>query len=174
MDGRPHPSDYSEHTWDGFSTGDWVNGQLVVTTTHMKQGVVQRNGSATSPYGKMVEHYFRHGEYMTMSFTVDDPIFLEEPMMRSHTWRLNPNGNMTLGNSFESVEEVAMPPGWVPSYPLGTTHPEFAEQHGLPFGATRGDWRYENQSSVFRNLSALDPSMFAIHRSVAWPRSYFM
>ena len=21
MDGRPHPSDYSEHTWDGFSTG---------------------------------------------------------------------------------------------------------------------------------------------------------
>jgi hypothetical protein len=138
MDGRPHPSDYSEHTWDGFSTGEWVNGQLVVTTTHMKQGVVQRNGSATSPYGKMVEHYFRHGEYMTMSFTVDDPIFLEEPMMRSHTWRLNPNGNMTFGNSFESVEEVAMPPGWVPSWPLGTTHPDFAERVGLPFGATRG------------------------------------
>ena len=23
MDGRPHPSDFSEHTWDGFSTGVW-------------------------------------------------------------------------------------------------------------------------------------------------------
>src|SRR5882757_8357020 len=35
MDGRNHPSDYSEHTWDGFSTGRWENGQLVITTTHM-------------------------------------------------------------------------------------------------------------------------------------------
>ena len=89
MDGRPHPSDFSEHTWDGFSTGVWENGQLVVTTTHMKQGVIQRNGSATSPYGKMVEHFFRHGDIMTMVSSVDDPIYLEEPMVRSHTWRLN-------------------------------------------------------------------------------------
>jgi len=140
MDGRPHPSDYSEHTWDGFSTGEWVNGQLVVTTTHMKQGVIQRNGSATSPYGKMVEHFFRHGEYMTMTSTVDDPIYLEEPMMRSHTWRLNTNANlMTFGNPFESVDELGdRPLGWVPSYPLGVTHPEFAAHNGLPFGATRG------------------------------------
>jgi hypothetical protein len=139
MDGRPHPSDFSEHTWDGFSTGEWVNGQLVVTTTHMKQGVIQRNGAATSPYGKMVEHFFRHGEYMTMAFTVDDPIFLEEPIMRSHTWRLNLNGNLTFGNSFEAVDEIAdRPPGYVPSYPLGVTHGEFAERFNLPFEATRG------------------------------------
>ncbi len=139
MDGRPHPSDFSEHTWDGFSTGEWVDGQLVVTTTHMKQGVIQRNGAAASPYGKMVEHFFRHGEYMTMAWTVDDPIFLEEPMMRSHTWRLNLNGNLTFGNPFESVDEIAdRPVGYVPSYPLGTTHPEFAEHYGLPLAATRG------------------------------------
>src|SRR5438128_907532 len=50
MDGRNHPSDYAEHTWDGYSTGVWDNGVLVVTTTHMKQGVLQRNGSAASPY----------------------------------------------------------------------------------------------------------------------------
>jgi len=49
LDGRPHPSENAEHTWDGFSTGVWVEGNLVVTTTHMKQGVIQRNGSATSP-----------------------------------------------------------------------------------------------------------------------------
>ncbi len=139
LDGRPHPSDYSEHTWDGFSTGEWVNGQLVVTTTHMKQGVIQRNGAAASPYGKMVEHYFRHGEYMTMSWTVDDPIFLEEPIMRSHTWRLNLNGNLTFGNAFESVDEIAdRPVGYVPSYPLGVTHPEFGERFNIPFEATRG------------------------------------
>jgi hypothetical protein len=139
MDGRPHPSDFSEHTWDGFSTGVWENGQLVVTTTHMKQGVIQRNGSATSPYGKMVEHFFRHGDLMTSFFSIDDPIYLEEPMVRSQTWRWNPNGNMTFGNAFESVDELGDKPlGWVPFYPLGVTHPEFAKKVGLPFGATRG------------------------------------
>jgi len=139
MDGRPHPSDFSEHTWDGFSTGVWENGQLVVTTTHMKMGVIQRNGSAASPYGKMVEHYFRHGDLLTMFSSVDDPIYLEEPMVRSHTWRWNPNGNTALGNAFESVDELGDKPlGWVPFYPLGVTHAEFAQKVGLPFPATRG------------------------------------
>jgi hypothetical protein len=139
MDGRPHPSDYSEHTWDGFSTGVWTNGQLVVTTTHMKQGVIQRNGVATSPYGVMTEHFFRHGLYMTMFSSIDDPIFLEEPFVRTHTWRWNPNGNMAFGNPFEAVDELGDKPlGWVPFFPLGTTHPEFAAAHGLPFEVTRG------------------------------------
>src|SRR5471030_1413466 len=91
MDGRPHPSAYTEHTWDGFSTGVWENGQLVVTTTHMKQGVIQRNGAATSRYGVMTEHWFRHGTMLTMFWSVDDPIFLEEPMVRTHNWAWNPN-----------------------------------------------------------------------------------
>ena len=142
MDGRPHPSDYSEHTWDGFSTGRWENGQLVVTTTHMKQGVIQRNGAATSPYGVMTEHFFRHGLYLTMFSSVDDPIFLEEPMVRTHTWAWNPNGFMALGNAFEAVDELGDKPlGWVPFFPLGTAHPEFAAAHGLPFEATRGGAR---------------------------------
>src|SRR6188768_2614191 len=32
MDGRPHPSQYAEHTWDGFSTGRVAGNQLIVTT----------------------------------------------------------------------------------------------------------------------------------------------
>ena len=139
MDGRPHPSDYSEHTWDGFSTGVWENGQLVVTTTHMMQGVIQRNGAATSPYGKMTEHFFRHGVHLTLFWSVDDPIFFEEPMVRTHNWAWNPNGNMALGNAFESVDELGDKPlGWVPAFPLGTHHTEFAEAHNLPFKATLG------------------------------------
>jgi hypothetical protein len=139
LDGRPHPSDFSEHTWDGFSTGEWENGQLVVTTTHMKQGVVQRNGAAASPYGKMVEHFFRHGDILTSFFSIDDPIYLEEPLVRTQTWRWNSNGNLTFGNPFEAVDElVDKPVGWVPFYPLGVTHPEFATHAALPFGATRG------------------------------------
>jgi hypothetical protein len=139
MDGRPHPSDYSEHTWDGFSTGVWDNGQLVITTTHMKQGVIQRNGAATSPYGVMTEHLFRHGLYLTSFFSVNDPIFLEEPMVRTHNWMLNTNANMAFGNAFESVDELGDKPlGWVPAFPLGTLHEEFAQAHNLPYKATIG------------------------------------
>jgi hypothetical protein len=60
-------------------------------------------------------------------------------MVRSHTWRLNTNANMGFGNPFESVDELGDKPlGWVPFYPLGVTHPEFAAKVGLPFAATRG------------------------------------
>ena len=34
----------------------------------------------------MTEHWFRHGTIMTMFWSVDDPIYLEEPMVRTHTW----------------------------------------------------------------------------------------
>jgi hypothetical protein len=140
MDGRQHPSDYSEHTWDGYSTGVWEDGQLAVTTTHMKMGVVQRNGAATSPYGVMTEHWFRHGLYMTMFWSVDDPVYFEEPMVRSHTWAVNLAGFVDpISNAFESVDELAGKPlGWVPFFPLGTKHTEFAEAHNLPFKATQG------------------------------------
>jgi hypothetical protein len=139
MDGRPHPSDFSEHTWDGYSTGRWENGQLAVTTTHMKQGVIQRNGSATSPYGVMTEHWFRHGEMMTLFWSIDDPIFLEEPMVRTHTWRANLGGFMAFGNPFESVDELGDKPlGWVPFWPLGSMQTEYAEVHNLPLKATLG------------------------------------
>jgi hypothetical protein len=87
----------------------------------------------------MVEHFFRHGEFLTSFFSVDDPVYLEEPMVRTQTWRWNANGNLTYGNAFESVEELGdKPPGWVPFYPLGVVHPEFAGKVGLPFAATRG------------------------------------
>jgi hypothetical protein len=140
MDGRPHPSEYAEHTWDGFSTGRWENGQLAVMTTHMKQGVIQRNGAATSPYGVMTEHWFRHGTYLTMFWSVDDPIFLEEPFVRTHTWSLSLQGfTDPLSNPFEAVDELAGKPlGWVPFFPLGTKHTEFAQVHNLPFAATQG------------------------------------
>jgi len=140
MDGRPHPSEYAEHTWDGFSTGRWENGQLAVMTTHMKQGVIQRNGAATSPYGVMTEHWFRHGTYLTMFWSVDDPIFLEEPFVRTHTWSLSLQGfTDPLSNPFEAVDELAGKPiGWVPFFPLGTKHTEFAQAHNLPFAATQG------------------------------------
>ncbi|MGH9148121.1 MAG: hypothetical protein ACRD1Q_15525, partial [Vicinamibacterales bacterium] len=42
MDGRPHPPEYTAHTWQGFSTGRWEGDTLIVTTTHLKAGWIRR------------------------------------------------------------------------------------------------------------------------------------
>ncbi len=76
MDGRPHPSEYAEHTWDGFSTGAVHGNQLIITTTHMKYGVIQRNGVPASPHATMTEQFIRHGDYLTLVSIIDDPVYL--------------------------------------------------------------------------------------------------
>lgn len=139
LDGRPHPDEsYGLHTWDGFSTGEWVNGVLVVTTTHMKYGVYQRNGVPASPYGVMTEYFFRHGNYLTMLSHIEDPVYLEEPFVRTQTWIWNPPQNVGQRRAMEAVEEVDMERGWVPHWPLGTVHPELAERLGVSLEATAG------------------------------------
>jgi len=137
LDGRPHPSErHGLHTWDGFSTGVWVDGTLIVTTTHMKYGVYQRNGVPASPYAIMTEYWFRNGEYLTMVSHIEDPIYLEEPLVRSQTWIWNPPQIVGPGGAFESVEEVDMGVGWVPHWPLGTKHTDMADRLGISVEAT--------------------------------------
>lgn len=139
LDGRSHPDEsYGLHTWDGFSTGEWVNGVLIVTTTHMKYGVYQRNGVPASPYGVMTEYFFRHGNYLTMLSHIEDPVYLEEPFVRTQTWVWNPPQNVGQRRAMEAVEEVDMKRGWVPHWPLGTVHPELAERLGVSLEATVG------------------------------------
>lgn len=138
IDGRPHPGEFAQHSWGGFATGKWEDGAFVVTTTHLKAGVLRRNGIYSSPYTKMVEYFFRNGPEMTVFMWVDDPATLEEPMVRTYTLRWNPNGNTEFGAVFEAVEEVDKPLGWVPFWPLGTKHQEYAERFKIPFEATQG------------------------------------
>lgn len=139
MDGRPHPSDYAEHTWDGFSTGEWVGNGLKVTTTHIKQGVIQRNGVTASPYTRMTELWTRHGNHLGLFSWIDDPMYLEEPMVRTTDWLWSTQQNVGLPQPFDTVDELGdRPLGWVPSYPMGTLQDDFAKKHGLPFEATIG------------------------------------
>jgi hypothetical protein len=139
LDGRPHPSLYAEHTWAGFSTGKWEANALVVTTTHMKTSFIQRNGAPVSYKSTMTEHLMRHGEYLLIVSVVNDPIYLEEPFIRTTTCLLNPTQNVSPPIPFETVDELGdKPTGWVPHYPLRTRHTEFADRWGLPFQATLG------------------------------------
>jgi hypothetical protein len=141
MDGRPHPSEYAEHTWGGFATGKVEGNQLTIFTDHIKYGVIQRNGVSASFNTTVTEHIFRHGDFLTDMIIVDDPVYLEEPFVRTSQWvkssNLMNNGDVMF--RFETVDEIAgHDQGYVPHYPLGTKQDGFAIKHGIPFEATQG------------------------------------
>jgi hypothetical protein len=139
LDGRSHPSEHAEHTWHGFSTGEWDGDQLVITTTHIKYGVVRRNGVPASPKATVTERWARYDDRLMVVMHVDDPVYLEEPLVRTNVLRLNPSQHTGRITPFESVDEIlTRGTGNVPHYPLGTQHRQFAERTGLPFEVTQG------------------------------------
>ena len=141
MDGRPHPSANAPHTWMGFSTGVWEGNMLTVTTTHIKQGWQRRGVFPVSDESTVVEHYVRRGNMLTHINAIDDPIFLEEPVVKSQEFDLNPDPNAF--NPFwpcEYIEEGENPRGFVPSYFHGENPwiAEYAATHDLPLEAALG------------------------------------
>jgi hypothetical protein len=140
MDGRPHPSPFAEHTSMGFSTGEWVGNTLKVTTTHLKEGWLRRNGVARSDAATVTEHFIRHGEHLTWSVFVQDPKYLEEPFFRNRDYTYAETGSLG-AYPCEPVVEVLLPEkGYFPHY-LPGDNPfliEYARNHGIPFEAAMG------------------------------------
>ncbi len=143
LDGRPHPPDYAAHTWAGFSTGRWDGNSLEVVTSHLKVGWLQRNGVAHSDRATMTERFIRHGNYLTVVTIVDDPIYLEEPFIRTTNWVLNPDQEVRR-TQFDVVDEVAARRrGEVPHYLPGSPEAirkltEFSSKFKLPVQDARG------------------------------------
>jgi hypothetical protein len=143
MDGRPHPSPYTQHTWMGFSTGRWDGDVLVVTTTHIKQMWHRRNGVPQSDKVVLTERFTRHGNVLTQTTITDDPVYLTEPLVKTTDFVLNPRPlpPQQLLYPCQSVVEIAdQPRGAVPHY-LPGRNPflgEFRAASGLPEAATRG------------------------------------
>jgi glyoxylase-like metal-dependent hydrolase (beta-lactamase superfamily II) len=143
LDGRARPPSYAAHTWAGFSTGRWSGDQLVVETTHLKVGWIQRNGVAHSDQATMTEHFIRHGDILTVVSVVKDPVYLEEPFIRSTNWVIDARQDVTR-TQFDVVDEVAPhPKGYVPHLLPGSPaaeakKTEFADKKGLPRDAVRG------------------------------------
>jgi hypothetical protein len=160
MDGRPHPPAAARHTYEGFSTGRWEGNRLVVETTHLKAGFLRRNGIAHSDRARMLEAFVRHDDYLTLVTAVDDPVYLDEPFVRSTDFRLDARVNTRLaefggfanggdGEGFGAsdvfykcgpTEEIAIERGRVPSFMPGTNDSlgMFAERHGVPLEAALG------------------------------------
>ena len=83
MDGRPHPPASARHTYAGFSTGRCEGNKPAVETSHLKAGFIRRNGIAHSDRARMTEYFLRHDDLLTVVTAVDDPVYFEEPFVRS-------------------------------------------------------------------------------------------
>jgi hypothetical protein len=143
MDGRPYPSANDAHTFSGFTTGEWEGGTLTAHMTHMKRGIVRRNGAPLSDRATMTLHIVRHGDLLTIMTVTEDPIYLEEPLVQTGSYRLNPRGNAPPTNPtcFPFTELPSLDaPGTVPHFMPGR-NPDaqtFARKYNLPLEAAYG------------------------------------
>ena len=141
MDGRPHPPEAAPHTWMGFSTGKWEGDILTVSTTHIKQGWIRRNGLPQSDQATLVEHFIRHGNLMTHVVVLTDPVYLAEPLVKTQDFQINVQEGQNWLYPCEPVVEIAgRPRGEVPNYLPGQNpfmH-EFADKYHIPLEGVLG------------------------------------
>jgi hypothetical protein len=125
----------------GFSTGQWQGNILTVHTTHIKQGWHRRNGLPSSDLIDLVEHFIVHDGVLTHVTVATDPIYLEEPMIKSQEYA---KGDNTGGNWLWPCEYVEELPGadrtHVQSFPPGENPflNEFAAKRNIPLEAALG------------------------------------
>jgi hypothetical protein len=116
MDGRPHPSEYAEHTRGGFTTGRWEGNTLVAYTTHMKAGFLRKNGPPSSDRATMTSRFYRHGDILTVLTVIEDPIYLAEPHIISKSFQLSANPILPVGPPCVTTFEGRPPGESVPHY----------------------------------------------------------
>jgi hypothetical protein len=142
MDGRPHPSEFARHLWQGFSTGRWDKDVLVIDTTHLKRGWLKRNGVPESDLATSTDHWMRHGNYLSHTTYIHDPVYLTEPLFRADNYMLDTNvqGNWLYPCEPSVEENPSAKKGEVPNYLFGENPflQEFAKKRHVPFDASRG------------------------------------
>jgi hypothetical protein len=87
LDGREPP--LNEYTVQGFSVGRYEGDALLVETTHFVfdiTGFDDYNGIPSSQLKRVTERYWREGEELRMTLTVEDPMFLREPASYTTRW----------------------------------------------------------------------------------------
>ena len=139
MDGRPHPSENALHTWNGFSTGEWVGDTLKITTTHLKESYIRRNGVVYSDQATMTQYWMRRGDVVSWIQVTNDPVYLTEPFVRNSEFRLNPRGFQGTDECV-TAQEADFARGEVPSFFPGENPSlkEYSEQFESPYEANQG------------------------------------
>ena len=139
MDGRPHPPAWAPHSFTGFSTGQFAGNAIVISTTHLKQGWLRRNGSPQSDQATVVEFIVRHGDHLVDTTIVTDPVYLTEPEVRSNDYVRQPGDPHAWLYACDDGEEiVGRAPDAVPNYPFGKQPfaREYSQKYKLPLIAS--------------------------------------
>jgi hypothetical protein len=143
MDGRPPLSRYAPHSHGGFTTGMWEGDTLTATTTHFKLGDIKRHRGFSSDRATLTYRFNRHGDTLTVTGILEDPVYLAEPYVLTEVFRLttNPNGfPLTACEPIEELPHLHENPALVPHY-LPGRHPamnEVTERYNIPREAVLG------------------------------------
>jgi cyclase len=161
MDGRPHPPAWAPHTWMGFSTGRFVGNALEVQTTHLKQGWLRRNGLPESDQASLVEFFVRHGDHLTHTSVITDPVYLTEPEVRTTDFfRQHTDHQSWLFACDDGEQILGRAPDNVPNYLFGENPfvNEFGEKYRLPAAAYLGgpDTGYPEFAARMASLTPAD------------------
>ena len=140
LDGRPRPSQYAHHSWEGFSTGKFKGDSLEITTTHLKENYVSRNGVPTSFRSTVIEQISLEEPYLRWTVVTIDPDYLTEPLVRSATYMRAPTLHLNQ-STCQAVDDL--PPGvkyTVPHFLPGENPnlTEVAVKYKVPVEGLRG------------------------------------
>jgi hypothetical protein len=138
LDGRSHPPEYAPHTWLGYSTATWEGQVLKITTTHLKDAFLRRNGIPVSDQARVVSYWTRRGDYLTWINIVHDPVYLSEPLIRSGEYRVNTNVAPFPPHPCTPADE-GQKKGVIPAYAPGSNPGplEAADMMRIPIEAVR-------------------------------------
>jgi len=139
MDRREHPSPNAQHSWQGFSTGEWEGDMLKVKTTHLKEGWVRRNGLPRSDQATLYEYFIRNDDILTLVSIVDDPVYLTEPLVRTSDWVIDTGMQLSPFSCIPTVE-IERERGAVIHHLPGTNNylDEYAQSQGITREDSRG------------------------------------
>src|SRR5207237_10183378 len=104
-----------------------------------KTGYMRRNGAATSDQATITTHFRRHGDMMTLTLFMDDPVYLTEPYILTRSYNLSTNP-VAIGGPPCIVGDEGVESGPVPHY-LPGKNPytnEMTKQFGIPEEAALG------------------------------------
>ncbi len=164
MDGRPHPSEHAPHTHGGFTTGAWDGGALTAVTTHFKLGDIKRHRGFSSDRAKITYRFTRHGDLLTVTGILEDPVYLAEPYVLTDVFTFSTAPNTLPSTACEPIEELAYlheNPAIVPHY-LPGRNPfvnEVTERFNIPIEAVLGgpQTMYPEYRRTLENRYVLPP-----------------
>jgi hypothetical protein len=112
---------------------------LKITTTHLKDSYLLRNGVNLSDEATLTQYWMRRGDILTWVTIAYDSIYLSEPYIRVSEYRYQPRRHLA-ADPCVVANEVKRERGVVPHYLPGTnpTLTQYSTQFEIPYEATKG------------------------------------